>query len=147
MLPFSIQHSSPRSQSPVRNGEEQGHKPDGQCQSSSDHARDQHKEQASAEHEVAGSQPQPHSEPAEGQSTAYPESQPSKRRFRSSDPITWYGILVPQSLRTAQKSFTEAVEELVPNLASMTVEMRDVEEKVERVRKEIAGIASHETKV
>ncbi|RJE24850.1 hypothetical protein PHISCL_02804 [Aspergillus sclerotialis] len=62
-----------------------------------------------------------------------------KKKFRSLDPITWYGILVPASLRSAQKSFTEAVESQLPELACVTVEMRALEKEVERVRQELGG--------
>lgn len=56
------------------------------------------------------------------------------KKFRSSDPITWYGILVPPSLRSGQKSFTEAVDDHLPELASVVVEMRAVEKEVDEVR-------------
>ncbi|PYH98758.1 hypothetical protein BO71DRAFT_22747 [Aspergillus ellipticus CBS 707.79] len=81
--------------------------------------------------------------------TAEPQAQPdadadtdakprrSKKKFRSSDPIHWYGILVPPYLRSAQKSFTEAVESRLPQLASAIAEMQIVEKEVTRVRKEL----------
>ncbi|BCR91587.1 uncharacterized protein ACHE_70430A [Aspergillus chevalieri] len=56
------------------------------------------------------------------------------KKFGSSDPITWYGILVPPSLRSAQKSFTEAVNEHLSELANVIVEMRAFEKKIEEVR-------------
>lgn len=56
------------------------------------------------------------------------------KKFRSLDPITWYGILVPPSLRSAQKSFAEGIDGQVPALASVVVEMRAMERDVERVR-------------
>ena len=64
------------------------------------------------------------------------DSKPSqpRKRFRSSDPLTWYGILVPPSLRSAQKSFTEAVEKQIPALASVVAEMQAVEKEVDRAR-------------
>ena len=64
------------------------------------------------------------------------DSKPSqpRQRFRSSDPLTWYGILVPPSLRSAQKSFTEAVEKQIPALASVVAEMQAVEKEVDRAR-------------
>lgn len=70
-------------------------------------------------------------------SAARPTSESSKRRFRSSDPISWYGILVPQSLRGAQTSFTEAVEGILPELAGVVVEMRNVENKIDQLRSEL----------
>lgn len=65
------------------------------------------------------------------------KSKKAKRRFRSSDPIYWYGILLPLSLRSAQKSFTEAVEGRVSELANVVVEMRTVEQQIEKVRSAI----------
>ncbi|GKZ20472.1 hypothetical protein AbraIFM66951_002671 [Aspergillus brasiliensis] len=61
-----------------------------------------------------------------------------KKKFRSSDPIHWYGILVPPYLRSAQKSFAEAVESRLPQLAGVIVEMRIVEKEINRVRSELA---------
>ncbi|RDH31378.1 hypothetical protein BDQ94DRAFT_147305 [Aspergillus welwitschiae] len=63
-----------------------------------------------------------------------------KKKFRSSDPIHWYGILVPPYLRSAQKSFTEAVESRLPQLASVIVEMRIVEKEVNRVRSKLGQV-------
>lgn len=59
------------------------------------------------------------------------------KKFHSDNPIHWYGILVPPSLRTAQNSFTEAVEGSVPELAGTVVEMRELEERITQVRAEI----------
>ncbi|KAE8360715.1 hypothetical protein BDV27DRAFT_134040 [Aspergillus caelatus] len=61
----------------------------------------------------------------------------SEKKPRSSDPIRWYGILVPPFLRSAQKSFTEAVGGPLPELASVVVEMQAVEKEVKRVRKKM----------
>lgn len=66
--------------------------------------------------------------------TATHTTSKEKKKFRSLDPITWYGILVPPALRSAQKSFMGGVEGQVPALASVVVEMRAVEREVERVR-------------
>ena len=57
-----------------------------------------------------------------------------RKKFHSSDPITWYGILVPPSLRSAQKSFTEAVDNDLPELATVVAKMRAVEKEVDEVR-------------
>ncbi|RAL06433.1 uncharacterized protein BO80DRAFT_396319 [Aspergillus ibericus CBS 121593] len=72
---------------------------------------------------------------AEQETDAKPKR--SKKKFRSSNPIHWYGILVPPYLRSAQKSFTEAIESRLPQLASVIVEMRIVEKEVELVRSEL----------
>uniref|UniRef100_A0A093XWA1 Vacuolar ATPase assembly protein VMA22 n=1 Tax=Talaromyces marneffei PM1 TaxID=1077442 RepID=A0A093XWA1_TALMA len=62
-----------------------------------------------------------------------------KKIFRSDDPISWYGILVPSSLKSAQKSFTEAIDDGIPHLVSVISEMRRVEDMVYELRKEIYG--------
>ncbi|KAJ5766491.1 uncharacterized protein N7511_004107 [Penicillium nucicola] len=60
-----------------------------------------------------------------------------RRKFHSDDPIHWYGILVPQSLRRAQHSFANAVDTAVPELASTVVEMRTLEEKIGKLRAQL----------
>ncbi|EAW21905.1 uncharacterized protein NFIA_070760 [Aspergillus fischeri NRRL 181] len=69
--------------------------------------------------------------------SATSESDSSKERPRFSDPIHWYGILVSPSLRSAQRTFTEAVEQYLPKLASVVVEMQTVEREVERLRSQL----------
>ncbi|KXG45756.1 uncharacterized protein PGRI_046120 [Penicillium griseofulvum] len=56
------------------------------------------------------------------------------KKFRSADPIHWYGILVPQSLRRAQDCFANAIDNQVPDLASTTVEMRALERQIGQLR-------------
>jgi coiled-coil domain-containing protein 115 len=65
------------------------------------------------------------------------EPRSAKNSYRSEDPLAWYGVLVPRSLRNAQTSFTAAVEECIPELVSVITEMRLVEEKVNLLRKEL----------
>ncbi|RAO72796.1 uncharacterized protein BHQ10_008808 [Talaromyces amestolkiae] len=62
-----------------------------------------------------------------------------KKIFRSDDPISWYGILVPSSLKSAQKSFIEAVDGGIPQIVSVMQDMRCVEDMVYELRKEIEG--------
>ncbi|GFF37240.1 coiled-coil domain-containing protein 115 [Aspergillus udagawae] len=69
--------------------------------------------------------------------SAAPDPDSSEERSRFSDPIHWYGILVSPSLRSAQRSFTEAVEQYLPKLASVVVEMQTVEREVERLRSQL----------
>lgn len=69
--------------------------------------------------------------------SATPPKPTEPKRFRSFDPVTWYGILVPPSLRNAQKTFTETVEGAVPELASVVVEIQTVEGEVERIRRQL----------
>ncbi|KAL4862910.1 hypothetical protein BDV12DRAFT_35011 [Aspergillus spectabilis] len=78
-----------------------------------------------------------------GSSEAEPEADTDikpecvRRRKRILDPIRWYGILVPPSLRNAQKSFTEAIEGSLPKLASIVLEMRAAEKEISRLRGEL----------
>ncbi|KGO71270.1 hypothetical protein PITC_063510 [Penicillium italicum] len=81
--------------------------------------------------ETASSEP---SENAETETTLVENLRPVSKKFRSTDPIHWYGILVPQSLRKAQDSFANAIDNQVPDLASTTVEMRALEQQISRVR-------------
>ena len=54
---------------------------------------------------------------------------------RTRDPLNWFGILVPSALRTAQSRFKYVVADLVPALASISKDMREVEIEVRRARK------------
>lgn len=53
------------------------------------------------------------------------------------DPIRWFGILVPQELRSAQRSFTTAVDETLSGAINAGRAMREVEVEIRRLRKEI----------
>ncbi|KAB8236795.1 hypothetical protein ETB97_011305 [Aspergillus alliaceus] len=64
----------------------------------------------------------------------------TEKKPRSSDPIRWYGILVSPFLRSAQKSFTEAVGGPLPELASVVIELQVVEKQVKRMRGEIGKL-------
>lgn len=67
------------------------------------------------------------------------EPKEPRKKFRSDDPIYWYGILVPPSLRNAQKSFTESVRTQVPALAGTIVEMRALEQKITQLRAKLGS--------
>ncbi|KAM3559414.1 hypothetical protein MY1884_003485 [Beauveria asiatica] len=51
------------------------------------------------------------------------------------DPIRWFGVLVPQALRDAQRHARTAVQDVIPRLASVEAEMAHVEVEVRRARK------------
>ena len=53
------------------------------------------------------------------------------------DPLKWFGILTPPTLRSSQESFKGAVREIVPELANTVVEMKVVEIEVRRARKKL----------
>ncbi|EZF35399.1 hypothetical protein TMEN_9252 [Trichophyton mentagrophytes] len=52
----------------------------------------------------------------------------------TSNPLHWFGILVPPPLRNAQEAFVGAVAGPIPTLAGVVSEMREVEHKVEGLR-------------
>ncbi|EFX03225.1 hypothetical protein CMQ_3154 [Grosmannia clavigera kw1407] len=54
------------------------------------------------------------------------------------DPLQWFGMLTPMALRLAQKEAIEAVDSIVPRLASVNAEMAAVEIEVRRARKKRA---------
>lgn len=59
-----------------------------------------------------------------------------------SDPLRWYGILVPQELRSAQASFLSALDESVAQAVNASRGMRDTEAEIRKLRKEIRRAAS-----
>ncbi|KAJ5427928.1 hypothetical protein N7445_009382 [Penicillium cf. griseofulvum] len=81
--------------------------------------------------ETANLQP---SDTTETKPTPVEKPKPVSKKFRSADPIHWYGILVPQSLRRAQDCFANAIDNQVPDLASTTVEMRALEQQIGQLR-------------
>ncbi|KAF4769001.1 hypothetical protein N7455_008446 [Penicillium solitum] len=92
--------------------------------------------------EAASSEPSDH---AETETTPVKNHKPVSKKFRSADPIHWYGILVPQSLRRAQDSFANAIENQVPDLASTTVEMRALEQQISQLRARLEIESSNAT--
>lgn len=86
---------------------------------------------ASTEIDVSGSAPE--------------ASKTTSKKFRSDDPIHWYGILVPPSLRTAQASFADAVQDQVPELAGVIIEMRATENRIAQLRKRLETQPIEET--
>ena len=54
------------------------------------------------------------------------------------DPLRWFGVLTPMPLRQAQKEAVEAVERVIPRLATLSAEMAEVEIQVRRARKKRA---------
>jgi hypothetical protein len=73
--------------------------------------------------------------------TAAQESQKSKKEPSSTekltDPLRWFGILVPPALRTAQSTFVGAVEGPIPQLATVVRDLRAQEIEIGRLRKQI----------
>ncbi|KAF4983874.1 hypothetical protein FZEAL_815 [Fusarium zealandicum] len=51
------------------------------------------------------------------------------------NPLHWFGLFAPMPLRAAQTQSVQAVEEIIPRLASVNAEMVSVEIEVRRARK------------
>ncbi|OCL02756.1 hypothetical protein AOQ84DRAFT_348680 [Glonium stellatum] len=66
-----------------------------------------------------------------------PDEVVSSSTIKSTDPIRWFGILVPQALRNTQRSFADAVEGPMMSLATLAKEMRNLEIEIGRLRKQI----------
>lgn len=79
------------------------------------------------------------STPDKDQSSAASEETKEKTKAtqKSTDPLKWFGILVPPALRTAQSTFVDAVEGPIPRLATIAREMRVQEIEIGRVKKQI----------
>lgn len=56
---------------------------------------------------------------------------------RPTDPLRWFGILVPPDLRSAQACFTSAVETAAVDAINASRRMREIEVKIRRLRKDI----------
>ncbi|KAK4106846.1 hypothetical protein N658DRAFT_491470 [Parathielavia hyrcaniae] len=63
------------------------------------------------------------------------QSSSSSSRKKAADPLRWFGILTPLPLRQAQGHAIQAVEDVIPRLATLSVEMGLVELEVRRARK------------
>ncbi len=58
------------------------------------------------------------------------------------DPITMFGILTPQALRTAQSESSKMVEDIIPRIVSVDKRMKEIEIKIRRARKQRAKAQS-----
>ncbi|KAJ5288534.1 hypothetical protein N7478_001564 [Penicillium angulare] len=67
-----------------------------------------------------------------------PRKETTTPRFQSDNPIHWYGILVPSSLRSAQNAFTDGIQGHVPQLAAITMKMRALEQQITHLQTELA---------
>ncbi|EFE33819.1 uncharacterized protein ARB_07284 [Trichophyton benhamiae CBS 112371] len=63
------------------------------------------------------------------------ETKEARTKSKMSNPLHWFGILVPPPLRNAQEAFVGAVAGPIPALAGVVSEMREVEHKVEGLRR------------
>jgi hypothetical protein len=63
------------------------------------------------------------------------DAEREKRTTKPKDPVRMFGILTPQALRLAQGGAIKLVEQIIPKLASIDAEMKEVEIKIRRARK------------
>jgi len=54
-----------------------------------------------------------------------------------SDPLRWFGILVPPALRSAKTDFAVAVDDPIPRILNSTKKMHQLEHEISRLRKSI----------
>lgn len=88
-------------------------------------------------------QPTPPASPTESkvppklpkQDTASPKD--SETSIQPKDPLKWFGILVPQSLRSAQASFASAMDSPASDAVNASRGMRQVEIEIRKLRKDI----------
>jgi coiled-coil domain-containing protein 115 len=76
-----------------------------------------------------------------GEHTGERETAQSRKQSKSSshsDPLRWFGLFAPAPLRNAQSSSIEMVERILPRLATVNVEMLNLEIEVRRARKKRA---------
>jgi hypothetical protein len=74
------------------------------------------------------------------------EEKQSEKKRRNKNPLHWFGLFAPMSLRTAQTQSINAVEDIIPRIVSINAEMLDVEIEVRRARKRRAKAEMAEKK-
>jgi len=62
------------------------------------------------------------------------------------DPIHWFGLLVPSALRASQTLFVRAVEEDIPEILRLNMELKQVEIDVRRTRKQISKLSNQQVR-
>jgi hypothetical protein len=71
------------------------------------------------------------------ESTDPPAPEKKKKKTPSTDPLRWFGVLVPPALRASQASFVSAVEGPIAALSNLLKELKQTEIEIGRVRKQI----------
>jgi len=62
---------------------------------------------------------------------------PSTKAKKPLNPLNWYGLLVPPSLRAAQTSFISAVQDAIPELLNIQADMAGLEAQIRALRKKV----------
>lgn len=100
------------------------------------------------EEDTPGQQPTPPSTPPRKSEGKLPEEQSQENKSETTgdkeatqkkvrDPIHWYGILVPPSLRSSQKSFKSAIQDPVIKAANSAQALRHINMEIRKTRKDI----------
>jgi hypothetical protein len=87
-------------------------------------------------------EPEPQSEPNRSDSNNLPtptKTTPGKIPL-GADPLKWFGILIPQALRSSQASFSAALQEGLSDAVNSAKSMRRTEAVIRKLRKEIRRI-------
>ncbi|KAG9253938.1 uncharacterized protein F5Z01DRAFT_137537 [Emericellopsis atlantica] len=71
----------------------------------------------------------------------------AEQQRKIGDPLRWYGLFPPASLRTAQSASIEAVQEVIPRLVTVDVKMQQLEIEIRRARKKRAKAEEKKSKV
>ncbi|CEI68700.1 hypothetical protein FVEN_g7961 [Fusarium venenatum] len=82
--------------------------------------------------------------PKQGPKPETGEEKPAEKKLKN--PLRWFGLFAPMSLRTAQTQSVKAVEDIIPRIVSINAEMLDVEIEVRRARKRRAKAEMAERK-
>lgn len=70
--------------------------------------------------------------------TAKGDGEPEMQN-KISNPLNWFGILVPPALKASQAAFQNAITK-VPRLAALDLQMRDLEIEIRRTRKKLSKL-------
>ncbi|CEJ93865.1 hypothetical protein VHEMI09432 [[Torrubiella] hemipterigena] len=56
-------------------------------------------------------------------------------RKKATNPLSWFGVLSPPQIRSAQSQSIQVIDDIIPRLTTIDAEMRHVEIEVRRARK------------
>ncbi|KIW31753.1 uncharacterized protein PV07_03350 [Cladophialophora immunda] len=70
---------------------------------------------------------------------------PSSASNLSQDPLKWYGILIPPTLRTCQTYFATAVSSIIPEIVNVVSAMRGLEEEIWAARRQLGIVGDYES--
>lgn len=90
-----------------------------------------------AESEVVSKEPDSEDKKDDEKPAKSEEDADEKPRIDPRDPIRWFGVLVPPPLRLAQSKFVGVVEGPIPQLVTLSKELRVLEIEIGRTRKSI----------